>query len=155
MLDKKVYMKKWKEENKESVRQYNLEYKRNNKAVLKVYQAEVKDRRNYLRRKQYDPLKQKSIRLYQAYGISLAQYNSLLEAQDRKCAICKTSAEDAPRGLQVDHDHRTEEIRGLLCVSCNTAIGSFRDDVVRMSSAINYLSAKRVLPFTMPILEKR
>jgi hypothetical protein len=50
------------------------------------------------------------------------------------CAIC----EEAP-AEHVDHDHKTNRVRGLLCFNCNGALGQFRDRVELMSRAIAYL----------------
>lgn len=56
------------------------------------------------------------------YGIDIDAYESLLEQQGGVCAIC-----DSPPGkrpLDVDHDHDTGVVRGLLCPRCNTALGT-------------------------------
>lgn len=50
-------------------------------------------------------------------GIDLAEYERLLAAQGGHCALCPN--EPRTRRLHVDHDHRTGEVRGLLCYSCN------------------------------------
>ncbi len=62
--------------------------------------------------------------LKHAYGISLEDYKSMLEAQGGACAICKRPQKDK-RGfpLHVDHDHGSEAVRGLLCNGCNRLIG--------------------------------
>lgn len=72
------------------------------------------------------------------YGLSPEQYLDMLEKQQGKCAICKLEP-TSKRGLAVDHDHETGEVRGLLCGGCNTALGSFKDDPEVLTSAIEYL----------------
>lgn len=71
------------------------------------------------------------------YGISMNDYDELLRAQDFKCAIC----EETPirRSLCVDHDHDTGAIRGLLCDSCNTGLGRFKDSPEALRKAADYL----------------
>lgn len=57
--------------------------------------------------------------LRRKYGITEEQYEQLLEAQDRCCAVCKKHESSFPVRLAVDHNHRTGEIRGALCNYCN------------------------------------
>lgn len=70
------------------------------------------------------------------YGVTVEEYNTLLEQQDGVCAICKNGHEHA---LCIDHDHSTNEIRGLLCKPCNVAIGNMKDEPERLRSAAMYL----------------
>lgn len=62
----------------------------------------------------------------------------MYEAQGGRCAICKQAP---PEGqfLHIDHDHKTEVRRGLLCPACNMGLGQFNDDVVRLLAAVDYL----------------
>ena len=69
------------------------------------------------------------------YGISQEEYEVLLEKQDGKCAICQRDYK-APC---VDHDHETKKIRGLLCQTCNRALGQFNDDPALLRVAAEYL----------------
>jgi hypothetical protein len=74
------------------------------------------------------------------YGITLDDYNNKLKEQNHKCAICKTDEVDTVNGvLHVDHCHTTKQVRGLLCLFCNTALGKFKDSEDLMQEAINYL----------------
>jgi hypothetical protein len=70
------------------------------------------------------------------YGITEEQYQQLVTLQENKCAICKREFVRTPH---IDHDHTTGEVRGLLCYSCNGAIGNFKDNVKALQNAINYL----------------
>lgn len=65
-------------------------------------------------------------------------YARLHEAQSGLCAICGAAAQTGAR-LNIDHDHLTGAIRGLLCRSCNWGLGHFRDNVETMAAAIDYL----------------
>lgn len=75
------------------------------------------------------------------YGISLEQYETMLQEQGSRCAICGT---DVPAmgwvNFPVDHDHETGSTRGLLCNTCNIGLGAFKDSPFLLESAIVYLS---------------
>jgi hypothetical protein len=77
------------------------------------------------------------------FGISAAEYDALLATQNGVCAICQ-KPERAKRGgrlkmLAVDHCHRTNKIRGLLCSNCNPMIGYAQEDAARLAAAVRYL----------------
>lgn len=74
------------------------------------------------------------------YGLALEDYQSMLEAQDERCAICGGQDEDSR--LHVDHCHTTGKVRGLLCESCNLSIGRMGDSPSRLRSAAAYLEAR-------------
>ena len=72
------------------------------------------------------------------YGISVEDFTTLLRQQGGGCAICSEIPE---REFHVDHDHATGVVRGLLCGSCNLALGHLKDDPVRLRAAVQYLEA--------------
>jgi len=74
----------------------------------------------------------------ETYGLTVEEMASLL-AQHGQCAIC-ASDDWGKKGPQVDHDHATGRVRGVLCISCNNGLGRFKDDPVRLQAAIDYLS---------------
>jgi hypothetical protein len=77
-----------------------------------------------------------------AYGILPDEYDALLAGQGGLCAICGADRFDRRRkALGVDHDHLTGAIRGLLCRSCNLALGFLRDDPALARAALAYLIA--------------
>lgn len=72
--------------------------------------------------------KARDYRLKRIYGISLAQYEEILQKQDECCALCRRHQSEFNKNLAVDHDHNSLEIRGLLCTYCNQRlIGRHRD----------------------------
>ncbi len=75
----------------------------------------------------------------QNFGISLGDYERILELQDFKCAICRISPPTTKR-FSVDHCHKTNRVRGLLCNGCNLGIGIFKDNTSTLNSAINYIN---------------
>ena len=116
-----AYMRGWNSKHKDTISKRNKEYK------IKY------------------PKKYKDSQLRNSYGITLEEYNVLLEAQNGKCASCGElevavkNHSDQKRDLAVDHCNSTGRIRGLLCARCNTAIGLARDDVDVLRSMIRYL----------------
>jgi hypothetical protein len=70
------------------------------------------------------------------YGLTTERYERMVAEQNGLCAVCKL---EPLRGLCIDHDHRTKEVRGLLCDNCNSAIGFFADDSRRMRVAGDYV----------------
>ena len=68
--------------------------------------------------------------------ISDSIFNKMLENQSGNCGICETKME-LPC---IDHDHRTGEVRMLLCQQCNSIIGMANDDVDRLQKSIAYLN---------------
>lgn len=73
------------------------------------------------------------------FGITLQQYNDMFAAQSGCCAVCGQHQSGFGQALAVDHDHKTHEIRGLLCHGCNTGIGGLKDSIEFLSEAIRYL----------------
>src|SRR5882672_1412366 len=71
--------------------------------------------------------KRKNKNLKWWYGISLEDYNYILNHQNNRCAICKKLPEPY-KSLYVDHNHTTNKVRGLLCSNCNTALGFLKED---------------------------
>lgn len=72
------------------------------------------------------------------FNITIEQYNEMLSRQQGKCAGCLNEFEV----LCVDHDHKTGKIRGLLCGSCNRALGGLKDDPEILARLIEYLQVK-------------
>src|SRR5882672_8763006 len=77
--------------------------------------------------------------LKREYGIDEKTYLKMLEDQGGVCAICRGKQSRLRKRLDVDHNHVTGKVRGLLCSPCNTAIGIMREDETRLQSAIDYL----------------
>ncbi len=76
-------------------------------------------------------------RLKTKYGLTVEQYNTMLEKQKCVCYIC--GGVNSDRALAVDHCHTTGAVRKLLCTNCNTLIGQAKDNIDLLNKAINYL----------------
>lgn len=96
---------------------------------------------------QRNPERRKNAHLKAIYGITLAEYNQLLEAQGGVCAICGRPERRVKFGkvmpLHIDHCHEARRVRGLLCHACNSAIGLLGEDPERLGKAIGYLRKVR------------
>ncbi len=122
------------------------------KAAVRAKRAANKDEINKKRRDRY--LHDEEYRNYcrnrelnRNYGISLEFYNYMLTQQDHKCAICKSAefGRKTAQSFAVDHDHKTNQVRGLLCHKCNSMLGSANDDIGSLKEAILYLEKARIL----------
>jgi hypothetical protein len=72
-----------------------------------------------------------------SYGISVEDYDEMLESQGGGCYICGIGP--VGRALDIDHDHRTGKVRGLLCSNHNRALGLLGDDPDLLLAAHTYL----------------
>lgn len=71
-------------------------------------------------------------------GLTIDAWHVMLGEQYGLCKICHTINDGSI--LNVDHDHLTGRVRGLLCDRCNLGLGQFFDSPIRLQSAIAYLN---------------
>lgn len=109
------WRRSWAIKNREHARKLNRKWARNN------------------------PIKVKDAALRLKYNITIEYYNEMLAKQNNKCAICGVDANKCTRKLSVDHCHKSNKIRGLLCMLCNRAIGNLKDDINLLDKAKEYL----------------
>jgi hypothetical protein len=90
---------------------------------------------------------QRNARFKREFGINLEQFNSMVAAQENRCAIClcelSTLVELSANKAHVDHDHRTLKVRGILCTMCNWLLGQARENEDTLLAAITYLRKHR------------
>ena len=76
--------------------------------------------------------------LRKKYGISVDDYEEILAKQGGGCAICGATdsrvilSGGRPSNLHVDHNHKTNKVRGLLCQPCNVSLGHMSDSPERL-----------------------
>lgn len=115
-------MYKYSDEQKEQRREYCRKYYRERYTGNKYFDSSVKN--SILKRK---------------YGISTATYTEILKSQNHCCAICGKNEGEFKKSLEVDHNHDTGAIRGLLCMNCNLLIGKAHDSQAYLYKVIAYL----------------
>ena len=77
--------------------------------------------------------------LIRRYGITLAERDQMILDQNGGCALCGKNLNELSK-INVDHDHDTGKIRGILCSSCNMGLGLLGDNLEALKKATDYLS---------------
>lgn len=122
------------EERRQARLERNREWGKENREWLRSY-AQTPKRRQLQKRQTMNA------NLKALYGITVDEYDAMLEKQNGRCAICGRTEGHGKRSerLCVDHCHDTGKIRQLLCKPCNTGLGCFGDDVDKLYAAVEYL----------------
>lgn len=107
-----------------------------NKQSNALYHARYRTDAEYRKTRR---LRGRAARFDMAVDDYVDMYNGLMEKQQGRCAICGCHHVDLGKAFDVDHDHVTGKIRGLLCNACNTSLGLMGDDPVRLRRAADYI----------------
>lgn len=155
MFDEKLYFKQYRERNKEKLRAYFHEYYQRNKGKITARSRQTwhdLDKVEYLKtrnereanwiperkeKKKLTVREKARMKILRRHSMTPEQYESMSISQGYACAICLRIPNHR---LHVDHDHKTNKVRGLLCRNCNTAIGLLRENPAVMLQAIKYLN---------------
>ena len=127
--------------NKEFLALRSRDWKRRNKDKMRMAGYRYRDkypqkgRNNFLKRK---------------YGVDIAAYDQMLASQNGRCALCRSlPSRTTKKGhtLDIDHDHETGAVRGLLCRNCNNGVAHFeRMQSLNLLASVNtYVSASKAL----------
>jgi hypothetical protein len=113
--------KMWLQKNPDKLKAMTKRYydKHRDKLIIKSREYSIKN-----------PQKPKTYkRKYQLkrYNITLDQYNEMFNKQEGKCAICKKHQNEINKTLCVDHNHKTNAVRQLLCHTCNVTLSYFEN----------------------------
>lgn len=120
---------------------YRSYCKKCSRARSRKYSIANRERRNRRLRewRKRNPEKARALdkrkRYQKKYGLTLEQVKRLKEHKKQRCWIC----EEIPKRLFIDHDHKTGEIRGCLCPSCNTFLGRIEANPTIISNIQIYL----------------
>lgn len=118
---RKKITKYWREHNPE----YNKQWRKDNPEKAKQYRQ---DNKEHLRK----------AHIKYKYNLSYENWLKMWESQNGECAICGESF-NAPSESCVDHNHKTDKVRGLLCNKCNVAIGLLNDNPILTAKVTEYL----------------
>jgi hypothetical protein len=92
-----------------------------------------------------------------SYGLTLESFAQMRKYQNYCCKICglhesknQVDKNGKTKQFSIDHDHKTGQIRGLLCNNCNLALGGFKDSISSLKKAIMYLKGSKKSKVYMP-----
>lgn len=77
------------------------------------------------------------------FGLTPEQHEHMFEIQQGHCAICQQPSAIEGKRLHVDHCHKTNQVRQLLCHHCNSGLGQFKDSIELLQAAVEYLKFHR------------
>jgi hypothetical protein len=140
----KIKSKQYRDQNKEKCSLAQKEWRlKNLKHCQQYYEKNKERRKKYI--KQWRLENKKSVaekmwawRIQKQYNITPENYFKIEKQQNFKCAICKT--DKPPSKLYIDHNHKTNNVRGLLCLYCNTLLGYAKENTTILENAIRYLN---------------
>jgi hypothetical protein len=137
---KRERWRRWAEKNRgserERVRRWRQENTEKNRSYQQRYYAENQDAVSQRRREGHR---------VRRYGVTPERFAQLLAGQGGKCAVCATPEPRGKSDWHVDHDHATGIVRGILCITCNIALGMLHDDPARCRKAAEYLAFAELL----------
>lgn len=127
LIKKKDYIKQWKINNKEKIK-------------------ETDRKRDAIRRQNKDYKdKKKSRELFKKYGITLEDFRKILLFQNNKCAICEVELGEGIKYTHIDHCHVENRFRGILCSQCNWFMSKIDNVEKTFENLSNYIKNKGIL----------
>jgi hypothetical protein len=128
--------KEWVLDNTEKVNKRAQEWRDKN-----LEKSRLASRKSAAKLRRDNPRVVKHRKLKSSYGITLDEYENMLQLQNNKCAICffEFVYTSQSKGPHVDHDHETGKVRMILCRFCNNLLGYANDDTLILENAITYL----------------
>lgn len=133
----RAYIESVKEKRKEYLREYcsrpDVRKRRRELYQLKIGSRRAQDKAHYHRTKE----RHSEIYRCRKYGISVEEYRELIARG--KCEICGETEKAKNKVLAIDHCHKTNKVRGLLCSNCNNALGRVNDKIEILENMKNYL----------------
>jgi len=133
--------KEWTVKKREKLNAYQRAWRKKN-----LEKSRAISRKSMARARKQTPRIIKSRKLKSSYGITIDQLEAMIKMQDNKCAICKFTFDLSKQstGPNIDHDHRTNIVRMILCRACNNLLGYADDDISILRKSISYLEKHNV-----------
>jgi len=127
-----VPRERWQSQCKDCNNEYSKQWYQKHKNVVQLRERRRARNRGPANRNRH---------LKRLYGITLEDFNNMLEQQSKRCAICKGDDPLDPRKnqWQVDHDHKSGKVRGILCFPCNLMLGYAKDRIETLQESVVYL----------------
>ena len=147
--------KEYTEKHKEEKKIYYREYGQKNKEILYA-KAKIRNKKNKEhiaeRMKKWNEDNKEHVRSYfiqKKYGLSTEEYKNIIENNKGLCPICKSvlvfgvGVRD-PKAATIDHNHETGKVRDVLCSNCNMGIGKFKENIITIQAALDYLKKHNI-----------
>lgn len=150
-----VYVSKGRMQCKNCHKRINDKNKIKNKERIRLYiksDRKINPEKYAIRQRKYQ-LKYRELitikTIIRNLDISIEEYKNMFIEQENKCAICRKEEKKISyksgkvSRLSLDHCHKTNKVRKLLCHNCNILIGASKESIDILQEAINYLKGFR------------
>ena len=127
----------WRANNKEHIREYAREYDKKRRATDEEFRERRNKHSSKSNKKRAEDIKAKH-RL-KNYGVTPEKYKQLLKECAGVCLICE---KEDKTDLSIDHNHKTGQVRGLLCRSCNLMVGNLEKYAPLIGKMLDYCGLK-------------
>lgn len=141
---------KWNETNKDKIKKIKKKYKEIHKNEIqdynKTHRTLFKDHYNSYKKKwRYNNKNKTKNEKLKKYNLTIEKFNNLLQNQNYKCGVCRKEFENSSSITPcVDHNHKTNTVRGILCRNCNSGIGGLYDNIEYLINALKWLKIIRI-----------
>ena len=132
------YMRQWAQKNRKHIREYREQTKaKRNERRRELYRTEEWRREAAVEAERQRRIKHPLARKQYKYHVPAHELELMM---NEGCAICGANPLiDSKVVLHIDHDHKTGKVRGILCNSCNLALGHLRDDPIIIAEMLRYI----------------
>lgn len=143
-----AYVKEWRAANRERDRETRKAYYQRDPQKVSELGRKYRDKKRggpprATPTEEEQLLRKEDGRLRRAYGISTAERDQIYEDQQHRCACCRKPIERRGRHTHVEHCHKTNQVFGLVCRHCNTAVGMCSNSYLKALQVAEYIKKTR------------